>query len=165
MMEGNMSSLLENARAKVEPISSMTASAAKKIFCVVGPLLSSALWSAPSDRRPARNSLIAGFLLLFFTVNALAGDLPDTPPNGWWWYYGQTPAQVTSLLNANNARLITIQVEQTSPRPLLTVAMVQNTGPYEKTWWWYYGQTETDIANHAKELNARVINFRPPDIA
>jgi hypothetical protein len=42
---------------------------------------------------------------------------------------------------------------------LFTVAMVQNTGPYAKGWWWYYGQTETEIANHAKDLNARVVNF------
>ncbi|HUZ92191.1 MAG TPA: PQQ-binding-like beta-propeller repeat protein [Methylocella sp.] len=98
--------------------------------------------------------------ILFLTPNipVYAGDWPNTPPDGWWWYYGQTPAQIESLLAANNARLISIQVEKTSPLTF-TVAMVQNTGPYAKGWWWYYGQTETEIAKHAKDLNARVVNF------
>lgn len=126
---GNMSSFLESARGKVKSTASRTAFAAKKISSVFGPLLSSASVSTSSVRRPAPHSFIASVFLLFFTVNApaLAGDLPNTPPDGWWWYYGQTPAQVTSLLNTNNARLVSIQVEQTSPLQF-TVAMVQNTG-------------------------------------
>ena len=107
-----------------------------------------------------RGFLIVSALLSLLASNlpAYAGDLPDTPPAGWWWFYGQTPAQVESLLSVNNGRLTSIQVEQRSPL-LLTVAMVQNTGAYAKTWWWYYGQTEADIANHARELNARITNF------
>lgn len=105
-------------------------------------------------------SRIAALLLLFFAVGtvARAGDLPDTPPNGWWWYYGQTPDQVTNLLNTNKARLIDIQVEKTSPL-LFTVAMVQNSGAYAKEWWWYYGQTEAELNNLTKTLNARIINL------
>jgi hypothetical protein len=37
--------------------------------------------------------------------------------------------------------------------------MVRNTGAYAKAWWWYYGQTANDIANHARELNARIISL------
>lgn len=98
-------------------------------------------------------------LFLFTPVStALAADLPAVPPNGWWWYYGQTPAQISSLLAANNARLVSIQVEQTSPL-LFTVAMVQNTGAYAKTWWWYYGQTQADLSNQLQAHNARLINL------
>ncbi len=113
-----------------------------------------------SEPRRARKSFIVGFFFLCLGVytSALAGDLPSTPPDGWWWYYGQTPAQVTSLLGTNDARLVSIQVEQSSPLHF-TVAMVKNTGAYAKEWWWYYGQTATDIANHAKALNARIINL------
>jgi hypothetical protein len=97
-------------------------------------------------------------LSLGINSRAAAGDLPNAPPDGWWWYYGQTPEQVGSLLTTNKARLMSIQVEQTSPL-LFTVAMVQNTGAYAKQWWWFYGQSETDIANHAKQLNARVVSL------
>jgi outer membrane protein assembly factor BamB len=91
-------------------------------------------------------------------ISVWADDLPNTPPNAWWWYDGQTPAQIDALLKANDGRLISIQVENTSPLTF-TVAMVKNTGPYAKRWWWYYGQSETDIDNHAISLNARVVNF------
>ncbi|MGP0020132.1 MAG: hypothetical protein ACLPHP_16290 [Candidatus Sulfotelmatobacter sp.] len=98
--------------------------------------------------------------LIFLAVStvAVASDLPASPPNGWWWYYGQSPDQITSLLSTNNARLIDIEVQQTSPL-LFTVAMVQNTGAYAKEWWWYYGQTESQITDHIKTLNARIINL------
>jgi hypothetical protein len=102
---------------------------------------------------------VAGIVLLIgIGASARAGDLPNTPPDGWWWYYGQTPAQIGSLLNANNARLISLHVEQASP-PLFTVTMVRNTGAYAKTWWWFFGQTEADIGDQARTLNARVINL------
>ncbi|MGH7122662.1 MAG: PQQ-binding-like beta-propeller repeat protein [Acetobacteraceae bacterium] len=101
---------------------------------------------------------LAALSILVLASSARADDLPSTPPSGWWWYYGETPAQVDSLLKANKARLISIQVEKTSPLTL-TVAMVENTGPYAKKWWWYYGQTDADITAHTKALNARVVNF------
>lgn len=115
-----------------------------------------------SNFRRASVRSVLGLLLVVFTFSGVAwtGDLPNAAPNGWWWYYGQTPAQVSSLLSANNARLVSIQVEQASPL-LLTVAMVQNTGAYAKTWWWYYGQTESDLANRVKTLNARIVNLDP----
>jgi len=101
---------------------------------------------------------IASLLFSPIVGTALASDLPSTPPNGWWWYYGQTPSQVSALLSTNNARLVSIQVEQISPL-LFTVAMVGNTGAYAKKWWWYYGQTPADLTNQIKTLNARLINL------
>jgi hypothetical protein len=120
---------------------------AKRLMLVLGKAL-------------GKRSIVATLSLCLVAANfaALASDLPDTPPDSWWWFYGQTPQQVESLLSANNGRLISIQVEQKSPL-LLTVAMVRNSGPYAKTWWWYYGQSEIDIASHARELNARIINL------
>jgi hypothetical protein len=102
---------------------------------------------------------VAIVLLFSSAINLCrAGDLPNTPPDAWWWYYGQSPEMVTNLLNKNDGRLESIQVEQTSPL-LFTIAMVKNTGAYAKTWWWYYGQSEADINNLAKTLNARVTNL------
>src|SRR5450631_4023627 len=89
---------------------------------------------------------------VFASASAFASDLPPNPPDAWWWYYGQSPAQVTTLLTNDNARLMSIQVEQTSPL-LFTVAMVKNSGAYAKQWWWYYGQTEADLTAKAKSLN------------
>jgi hypothetical protein len=89
---------------------------------------------------------------------SLAGDLPNTPPEGWWWYYGQSADQLNALLTTNQARLVSIQVEQTSPL-LFTAAMVKNSGEYAKSWWWYFGQSEAQINALAMQHNARVVNL------
>jgi outer membrane protein assembly factor BamB len=53
---------------------------------------------------------------------------------------------------------MSIQVEKTNPLTF-TVAMVENTGAYAKTWWWYYGQTEAELNGHVAQLNARIVNL------
>src|SRR3954447_20551942 len=75
---------------------------------------------------------------------ALAETL-NTAPTGWWWYYGVTPAQLSSLVGSNGARIVSLQVEQVSPL-LFTVAMVSNTGSYAKGWWYYYGVTAAQLS-------------------
>jgi hypothetical protein len=88
------------------------------------------------------------------------GESLNTSPTGWWWYYGQTPSQVSALLSANGARLVSLQVEQESPL-LLTVAMVRNSGTHAKTWWWYYGVTASQLSSSISANNARIVNLEP----
>jgi hypothetical protein len=86
------------------------------------------------------------------------GEPVNTNPTGYWWYYGQTPSQVSTLLSNNNARLVSIQVESTSPF-LLTVAMVQNTGTYAKKWYWYVGENASQVNQLTSSLNARIADL------
>ncbi len=51
--------------------------------------------------------------------------------------------------------MIDIQVESASPLKL-NVAMVKNTGDYQQTWWWYYGQTKTQLLEKLSLHNARI---------
>ena len=44
---------------------------------------------------------------------------------------------------------------------LLDVAVVQNTGTYAKTWWWYYGMTEQELQNLATANDARIVAGTP----
>jgi hypothetical protein len=88
------------------------------------------------------------------------GENLNLTPTAWWWYYGQTPAAVASLLSSNNGRLVSLQVESTSPL-LFTVAMVQNSGSYAKQWWWYYGKTGSELAALTQSLNARIVALDP----
>jgi hypothetical protein len=85
------------------------------------------------------------------------GENLDTDLTQWWYYFGKSPADVASLLTANGARLVGIQVESTSPL-LFTVTMVKNSGSYNKAWWWNYAMTEpqvnTWIASHGARLDA-----------
>jgi N-acyl-D-amino-acid deacylase len=93
-------------------------------------------------------------------ARAALGEPVQAANIGWWWYYGQTPDQVTSLLQSHNARLVSLRVQSTSPLRL-DVAMVENTGTFAKTWWWYYGLTEQDVNNYAKANDARLVNIEP----
>lgn len=94
------------------------------------------------------------------TSEAVLGEPVQAANTNFWWYYGQTPAQVTSLLSSNNARLVSLRVESASPL-LFDVAMVQNTGSYAKTWWWYYGLSAQQLQNYANANDARIINLEP----
>ena len=39
--------------------------------------------------------------------------------------------------------------------------MVQNTGTFAKTWWWYFGQTAQQLANLVTANDARIVNLEP----
>jgi hypothetical protein len=96
-------------------------------------------------------------------AEGLEDDYDNDTPTGWWAYNGETPAQVSSLLTANNARLIDISVDSVSPL-LFTVTMVQNTGAYAKGWWWYYGLTSAQVSSYLSSHSARPISLKAYDI-
>ncbi len=67
--------------------------------------------------------------------------------SGWWWYYGLTPAQVSTYLNANSARIIDLEPYDVGGGVIrYAVVMVSNTGAAARSWWWYYGQTSAQLA-------------------
>jgi hypothetical protein len=116
---------------------------------------------------PLAKSFRRALIAITFTLALIAGHRPapaalgealNTTPTAWWWYVGVTPAQVSSLLTQNNARLVSLQVEQASPL-LFTVAMVQNTGSYAKGWYWFYGLTSDQLSQQITNLNARIIDI------
>jgi hypothetical protein len=88
---------------------------------------------------------------------ALAETL-DTAPTGWWWYAGITPAQLSSMVSSNHARIVSLQVEQASPL-LFTVAMVSNTGSYARSWWYYAGVTAAQLSANLTANNARLVSL------
>ncbi len=128
-----------------------------------------------SSIRRARGRAIVGWLAALAVALAACGDLTpadelgqqqqpalaetlNTTPTAWWWYYGVTPAQLSSLVSSNNARIVSLQVEQVSPL-LFTVAMVSNTGSYAKAWWYYYGVTAAQLSANLSANNARLVSL------
>jgi CubicO group peptidase (beta-lactamase class C family) len=93
-------------------------------------------------------------------AQAALGEPLQAASIGWWWYYGETPAQVSTLLTANKARLVSLRVHSASPL-LLDVAMVQNTGTFAKAWWWYYGLSAQQLINHTTANDARIVDLEP----
>jgi hypothetical protein len=91
------------------------------------------------------------------TMVANTGDYASA----WWWYYGQTADQVGALLNQHDARLISIDPYMTSAGLRFAVVMVPNAGPQGRTWWWYYGQTGSQVGALLTLNHARLVALRP----
>lgn len=97
-------------------------------------------------------------------ASATTQERSQSDPTGWWWYYGMTPAQVTQLINDNEARIVDIEVEQSSPSYRFSVAMVKNEGAYAKAWWWYYGVTGEQLSANLSANSARLIDLEPYEV-
>jgi hypothetical protein len=81
-----------------------------------------------------------------------------TTPTGWWWYHGVDAAFITSLYQANNARITDLEVEGAAPLRF-NATLVSNTGAYAKGWWWYYGVTAGQVQSLSAQNNARLIDL------
>lgn len=108
-------------------------------------------------RHLARGAALLAILLTAVGAGAQE-ERSQTDPTRTWWYYGVSESDLNQLLSANNARLVSLKVQQTSPT-LFTVSMVANQGPYFKIWYWYYGLTVDGLAATISSLNARIIDL------
>jgi hypothetical protein len=90
-------------------------------------------------------------------------DFDNNTPTGWWIYTGQSVTDIQNTINNDNARIIDLEVDSTSPYSF-TVTYVQNTGAYAKGWWWYYGVTAAQVASEISTNNARLISLKAYDI-
>ncbi|MCH7698221.1 MAG: serine hydrolase [Chloroflexi bacterium] len=108
--------------------------------------------------------LLAIVLLGVTSIGGSAGATTQvrsqSDPTAWWWYYGQTPAQVTDLIDDNSARIVDIEVQDVSPLRF-AVAMVRNEGAYASGWWWYYGLTAQQVSDNLSDNSARLIDLEP----
>ncbi len=98
-------------------------------------------------------------LAVVLAVPALAEThrISDTQ-TAWWYYYNQTEAEITDIINDNDARLIDIEVHSTDPMRF-TAAFVRNAGEYASGWWWYYGLTFAEVTEKIDEHNGRLIDI------
>jgi Beta-lactamase enzyme family len=124
-------------------------------------------------RRPFRPLLILAAALLALTpvvglARTAGADDPTSSTNdtsvhvatGWWWYTGVTPAQISSYLSTNHARLTQLKVEDPTA-DTFSVVMVANSGAFASGYWWYYGQTAADVTTTLTTNSARLISVDP----
>jgi beta-lactamase family protein/polyglycine hydrolase-like protein len=81
----------------------------------------------------------------------------------WWWYYGVTPAQISSLVTQNSARLVDLRSYVTSGVTRYAAVMISNTGADAMSWWWYYNVTPNQIGSLLSQNNAFLISIEPAD--
>ncbi len=78
--------------------------------------------------------------------------------SGWWWYYNASGADVADLLDANNARLIDLQVYRINGVKKYAVIMVPNTGENAKAWWYYTDISWGQLGDLLNQNNARPVD-------
>ena len=70
-----------------------------------------------------------------------------------------TVSDVSTLLTANNARLVQVNSYVTGGQTRYAVVMISNTGADAKGWWWYVNATVGDIVTHLNTNQARLIDL------
>ena len=81
--------------------------------------------------------------------------------SGWWWYFGLSESQVVSTLSTNNARPISLEPYVVGGSVLFAVVEIPNTGAQQRTWYAYYGNTQSEIASSFSTNYSRPISIRP----
>jgi hypothetical protein len=80
----------------------------------------------------------------------------------WWYYYGQTGAQIASLLNTNNARPVDIDSYEINGTTAYDVVMISNTGDDWRDYAWYYNvplaTVQASVANGRRVYD---LEYRP----
>lgn len=79
--------------------------------------------------------------------------------SGWWWLYGQSPTTLSNFVAANNARIIDLERYPSGTGVRYAAVMVPNTGSQAKAWWWYTGQTQTQVSSLITANNGRIVDL------
>jgi hypothetical protein len=89
--------------------------------------------------------------------------VPNTGDQGraWWWYYGESAAQVGTLLSQNNARLTELRPYMDDGQRVFAVIMISNTGADNTGWEWWIDASPSFIASHITSDTMRVIALAP----
>ena len=82
-----------------------------------------------------------------------------TSPTAWVWLSGATIAEINTQIT-NGYRVVDLEIVDNSPLRI-TAAFVRNTGPYNKTWYWYVGQSAANVNSLLAQNNARLIDVEP----
>lgn len=83
----------------------------------------------------------------------------------WTWLPAATAAQIQTHIAQNNMRIVDIDpyTDFATLTPLFAVVFVANTGADGKAWWWYHGQTSTQVGALATVNNARLTSLHEDD--
>lgn len=109
--------------------------------------------------------LAAGFSQAALDTSAATDDHSINTPTAWWTYSNISPADLSSRLSENRARLVELEVIGTvNGEPRFLARMVANSGAYAVPgWWWYYDKTAADITALLNANTARLIEIERYD--
>jgi hypothetical protein len=110
------------------------------------------LWQNNNARITQINSYVKGGVTLYDAV-MIANTGADAI--GWWWYVNATPTDLVNDLNANNARLIDLDIDPATGN--YNAIMVSCSGGCP-LWWWYVGIPTSNLLALAAQDGARIID-------
>jgi hypothetical protein len=79
----------------------------------------------------------------------------------WWWYVGVDENFITSQLDQNNARLISLRPYLDGGQRLFGVIMIANTGADAARWEWWFGKSIAELSDRVTNGNLRVTALAP----
>lgn len=100
-------------------------------------------WARRTRARKVRVAAVVALCAALVPGAAVGAPDPerhDATPTGWGWHTSVPPGTVADFLDQNGMRLIDLEVTKKSPARFGT-AMVSNSGPFARAWWWYYDKT------------------------
>lgn len=77
----------------------------------------------------------------------------------WWWYFNASAAELSELASQNNARLVDLEVMESSGEPRYAAVMIRNTGADEAPWEWYTEISAEDLADALASSSARLLDM------
>ena len=133
---------------------SNTGADAKTWWFYQGQTISSltALWQANNARITQINSYVKNGVTLYDAV-MIANTGADA--RSWWWYVNATPADISTHLSANNARLIDLDIDPATGNYNVIMDSCSGGCPM---WWWYVGIPTSNLLNIAGQDGARIID-------
>jgi hypothetical protein len=81
----------------------------------------------------------------------------------WWWGSGASSGDIQAQLTQHNARLVDLEGYDDLGTRRYAYVMISNTGTDARGWWYYYGQTPSQIGSLIDANNARLVDIEPVD--
>jgi hypothetical protein len=111
-----------------------------------------ALWQANQARITQVNSYVKNGTTLY---DAVMVDNTGANARGWFWYVNATPADIVARLNANNARLVDLDIDPATGNYNAVMVSCSAGCPM---WWWWVGVSTTNLLNVVGQDGARIID-------
>jgi len=94
-----------------------------------------------------------------FAVAMIANTGADN--KAWWYYFGESTANIASLVKTNNARLTALQSYTSNGQTVYACIMIANTGADAKAWWWYFNISPQTVGTYISTNKARLLDLTP----
>ena len=111
-----------------------------------------ALWQANNARITQVNSYVKNGITLY---DAVMISNTGADARSWWWYVNASVGTLSTSLNANNARLIDLDIDPTTGNYNAVMVSCSAGCPM---WWWWVGVPTANLLNTVNQDGARIID-------